>query len=52
MAKQKSNIDSIIENIESAIASAKAEYEVKPSNPLYSVIIDLELTLMETKKLK
>jgi hypothetical protein len=53
MAKEKlSGIDSIISNVELAIEKAKEEYTIKPTNPMYSVITDLELTLMELKKLK
>lgn len=46
------NIESIIKDVESAIAKSKEEYATKPTNPMYSVITDLELTLMELKKLK
>ena len=57
MAKKKEEIaenylEAIEGNIAAAIRLAKAEYELKPSNPMYSVITDLELTLMEIKKLK
>ena len=50
--KQESNLDAIEGNIWAAILLAKAEYAEKPTNPMYSVITDLELTLMEVKKLK
>lgn len=52
MAKTKSNLETIEANIEASIQLAKAEYELKPTNPLHSVITDLELTLMEIKKVK
>jgi hypothetical protein len=50
--KEQNNLDAIEGNVWAAILLAKAEYEVKPTNPLYSVITDLELTLMELKKMK
>jgi len=50
--KEENNLDAIEENIASAIRLAKVEYQNKPTNPMYSVITDLELTLMELKKLK
>jgi hypothetical protein len=49
--KEESNLVAIEGNLWATILLAKAEYEKKPSNPLYSVITDLELTLMEIKKL-
>jgi hypothetical protein len=57
MAKKKEEtvenyLDAIEGNIAAAIRLAKAEYANKPTNPMYSVIIDLELTLMEIKKIK
>jgi len=54
MAKKKEEnlLDGIEGNIRAAILLAKAEYEKKPSNPLHSVITDLELTLTELKKIK
>jgi hypothetical protein len=58
MAKKKEEetaenyLDAIEGNITAAIRLAKAEYKNKPTNPMYSVITDLELTLMEIKKLK
>lgn len=54
MAKKKEEtcLDAIEGNIWATIILAKAEYVENPSNPLYSVITDLELTLMEVKKLK
>jgi hypothetical protein len=50
--KEENNLDAIEGNIAAAILLAKAEYQNKPTNPMYSVITDLELTLMELKKLK
>ena len=52
MAKTKSNLEAIEGNILASILLARAEYELKPTNPMYSVITDLELTLMELKKVK
>lgn len=56
MAKKKeetieSNLDSIQGNVWASIILAKAEYANKPTNPLYSIITSLELTLTEIKKL-
>ncbi len=48
--KEENFLDAIEGNIAAAIRLAKAEYEKKPSNPMYSVITNLELTLMEIKK--
>jgi hypothetical protein len=50
--KQLGRIESIIVNLESSLSLSKEEYAVNPSNPLYSVITDLELTIMELKKIK
>ena len=50
--KEENFLDAIEGNIAAAIRLAKDEYEKNPSNPLYSVIIDLELTLTELKKIK
>lgn len=54
MAKKKEEnyLDAIEENIAAAIRLAKAEYENKPTNQMYSVITSLELNLMEIKKIK
>jgi hypothetical protein len=50
--KEEENYLDVIEgNVAAAIRLAKAEYEKKPSNPMYSVISSLELTLMEIKKI-
>jgi len=50
--KEQSNLEAIEGNIWATILLAKAEYEKKPTNPLYSIITDLELTLMEIKNLQ
>ncbi len=47
----QNNFDAIEGNLWATILLAKAEYERKPTNPLYSVITNLELTLMEIKKM-
>jgi len=54
MAKKKEerSLDAIEGNIAASIRLAKAEYETKPTSPLYSLITSLELTLMEIKKLQ
>ena len=52
MKKEENIVESIEGNILAAIRLAKSEYENSPSNPMYSVITDLELTLKELKKLK
>ena len=49
--KEENNLEAIEGNLRASILLAKAEYEINPTNPLYSVITDLELTLMELKKL-
>lgn len=52
MAKKKEEnyLEAIEGNVAAAIRLAKAEYEKKPSNPMHSVITNLELTLREIKK--
>lgn len=54
MAKTKevSRIEAISINLKAALESAKEEYLVKPTNPLSSIISDLELTIIEINKLK
>ena len=54
MAKKKEEnyLDAIEGNLWASILLAKAEYANKPTNPMYSIITTLELTLMELKKLK
>ena len=44
-------LDAIEGNIAAAIRLAKAEYQKKPTNPMYSIITELELTLMEIKNI-
>ena len=46
---ESSYLEAIEGNIAAAIRLAKAEYESKPSNLMYSVITNLELTLREIK---
>ena len=50
--KEENNLDAIEGNLWASILLAKAEYENKPTNPMYSIITNLELILMELKKLK
>ena len=50
--KQENYTEAIEGNILASIRLAKAQYELTPTNPLYSIIIGLELTLAEVKKLK
>jgi len=54
MAKKKEEnyLDAIEGNILASIRLAKTEYEIHPSNHMYSVIICLKLTLMELKKIQ
>jgi hypothetical protein len=47
---ETSYLEAIEGNILASIRLAKAEYEKKPSNLMYSLIINLELTLREIKK--
>jgi hypothetical protein len=49
--KQLGKIESLIINVENSISIAKEAYVETPSNQLYSVVIDLELTLRELKKI-
>jgi hypothetical protein len=53
MAKKKEEtyLDAIEGNLLASIRLAKSEYEKNPSNPMYSIITDLELTLKELKTL-
>lgn len=41
----------LLSNLENSLSIAKEEYLIKPTNPLYSIITDLELTIAEVKKL-
>ena len=50
--KEENYLEAIEGNIAAAIRLAKAEYEIKPSNPLYSIITNLELTLKDIKEIK
>lgn len=50
--KEENSLEAIEGNIAAAIRLAKGEYEKKPTNPLYSIITGLELTLMEIKKIQ
>ena len=50
--KEENSLDAIEVSISTAIRLAKVEYEKRPTNPLYSIITSLELTLMEIKKLQ
>ena len=50
--KKITGIEMISNLLESALETSKEEYLVKPTNPLSSVIVDLELTIMELKKIK
>lgn len=50
--KEEGFLDAIEGNIAASIRLSKAEYETKPTNPLYSIITELELILMEIKKQK
>jgi hypothetical protein len=49
--KQENNLEAIEGNLWASILLAKADYEKNPTNQMYSIITDLELTLMELKKL-
>lgn len=52
MAKVKmTNIQTITSLLEESLKVSREEYIVKPSNELYSIIIDTELTLRELNKL-
>jgi hypothetical protein len=50
--KKISGIEMISNLLQSALETAKEEYSIKPTNPLSSVIVDLELTIIEIKKIK
>lgn len=49
--KQVNRIESIIINLENSLSLAKEEYTSHPTNPLNSIITNLELTMMEINKL-
>ena len=50
--KEENNLDAIEGNLWASILLAKAEYEKHPTNPMYSIITNLELILIELKKLQ
>ena len=53
MARAKlSNIEIAIQGLETSLQALKAEYEVLPQNKTYSVIVTIELNIMELKKLQ
>jgi len=52
VTKEVTKIELIAEKLDEALILAKEEYQSNPSNPLYSVITDLALTVMELKKIK
>ena len=49
--KKISGIEMVYHLLQEALKTSKEEYKINPSNPLYSVITDLELTIMEVKKI-
>jgi hypothetical protein len=49
--KKISGIEIVYHLLQEALEKSKEEYKINPSNPLYSVITDLELTIMEVKKI-
>lgn len=49
--KEETNLEAIEGNLLASIRLAKSEYEKKPTNPMYSIITYLELTLLEIKKI-
>ena len=44
--KEENNLDAIEGNLWASILLAKAEYEKHPTNPMYSIITNLELILI------
>jgi len=50
--KKLSRIEMIPHLLQEALVLAKEEYQSSPSNPLSSIIVDLELTILELKKIK
>jgi hypothetical protein len=50
--KQLSNVEMILRLLQESLQLANDEYKINPSNPLSSVIVDLELTIIELKKIK
>jgi hypothetical protein len=51
-AKELSKIESISINLKTSLELAKEEYLINPTNPLSSIITDLQLTILELDKLK
>jgi hypothetical protein len=54
MAKVKeiSKIEMISNLLQEALTLSKEEYQTSASNPLSSIIVDLELTILEVNKIK
>jgi hypothetical protein len=50
--KQLSKVEMISSLLQESLQLANDEYKINPTNPLSSVIVDLELTIMELKKIK
>ena len=50
--KKISGIEIVYHLLQEALETSRKEYLENPSNPLYSIITDLELTIMELKKIK
>jgi len=50
--KKISGIEMISNLLKEALEISKEEYLINPTNPLSSVIVDLELTIIELKKIK
>jgi hypothetical protein len=50
--KKISGIEMIYHLLNEALELSKKEYQSSPSNPLSSIIVDLELTILELKKIK
>lgn len=50
--KEVSKIKLIAEKLNESLVLAKEEYQSNASNPLSSIIVDLELTILELKKIK
>jgi len=50
MAKKVNLKESAIEDIQNAIQKLEQVYQENPTNPIYSVLVSLELTIPEIKK--
>jgi hypothetical protein len=49
--KEKLNLkESAIEDIQNAIQKLEQVYQENPTNPIYTVLVNLELTIPEIKK--